>query len=192
MKSLQEPGRFNSRHSEFRDVRNFQEHIRNPELGTSMYFGRGDLVRLHASGKAETLIDPEVSWKIPYNFMRQYARHWVRQLSHAGVEHSPSEEEQPMRPVTEVSSRLMLEVTYPERLTPTVKRQSAGRGPGVSEAATDSRVVRHPYHPQNSAALVAKKGTWILVLFGVVGNCIPVGLTSVYLWGTLVMEAVRD
>jgi hypothetical protein len=53
--------RFDSKHSEFRDVRNFQEHILDPELlGTSMYFGRGDLVRLHASGRAETLIDPEL------------------------------------------------------------------------------------------------------------------------------------
>jgi hypothetical protein len=53
--------RFDTKHSEFRDVRDFQEHILNPELlGTSMYFGRGDLVRLHPSGRAETLIDPEV------------------------------------------------------------------------------------------------------------------------------------
>ena len=53
--------RFDSKHSEFQDVRNFQEHILNPELlGTSMYLRRGDLVRLHASGRAETLIDPAV------------------------------------------------------------------------------------------------------------------------------------
>jgi hypothetical protein len=53
--------RFDLKHSEFRDVRDFQEHILNPELlGTSMYFGHGDLVRLHPSGRAETLIDPAV------------------------------------------------------------------------------------------------------------------------------------
>lgn len=51
--------RFDEAHPEFRNVRDFQEHILNPALiGTSMYFAGGALVRLCSDGRTETLIDP--------------------------------------------------------------------------------------------------------------------------------------
>lgn len=51
--------RFDEAHPEFRDVRNYQEHILDPALiGTSMYFAGGALVRLRGDFGSETLIDP--------------------------------------------------------------------------------------------------------------------------------------
>lgn len=51
---------FDDRHPELRDVRDYQEHILDPELiGSAMYFAGGELVRLRADGGVEILVDPE-------------------------------------------------------------------------------------------------------------------------------------
>src|SRR5262245_33135699 len=58
---LREPlERFDAAHPEFGDVRDYQEHILDPELiGSAVYVAGGALFRLCPDGRAVTIVDPE-------------------------------------------------------------------------------------------------------------------------------------